>query len=69
MPTYYKFDYAILNAEGEVVDSSAAGEALSFVEGDGSMIPGLEKAVVGYGAQRGSVIVLWMAAKTINPHC
>ena len=47
MPTYYKFDYAILNAEGEVVDSSAAGEALSFVEGDGSMIPGLEKAVVG----------------------
>ena len=47
MPTYYKFNYAIRNDTGEVVDSSEAAEALFFVEGDGSMIPGLEKAVMG----------------------
>ena len=47
MPTYYKFNYALRNEAGEVVDSSEAAEALFFVEGDGSMIPGLEKAVTG----------------------
>lgn len=47
MPTYYKFNYALRNETGEVVDSSEAAEALFFVEGDGSMIPGLEKAVMG----------------------
>lgn len=47
MPTYYKFNYALRNDTGEVVDSSEAAEALFFVEGDGSMIPGLEKAVTG----------------------
>ncbi len=45
---YYRFDYALRNPEGEVVDSSAGGEALWFVEGDGRMIPGLEKAVMGH---------------------
>lgn len=44
---FYKFDYVIRNADGEMVDSSAAGEALSFVEGDGSMISGLEQALGG----------------------
>lgn len=48
--TFYKFDYVIRNADGEMVDSSAAGEALSFVEGDGSMIPGLEQALRGRAA-------------------
>ncbi|MDP6027311.1 MAG: peptidylprolyl isomerase [Pseudomonadales bacterium] len=47
MPMYYKFDYAIRNESDEIVDSSAGGEVLSFVEGDGSMIAGLEKAFVG----------------------
>lgn len=46
-PRYYKFDYAIRNEAGEVVDSSAGGEPLWFVEGDGRMIPGLERAVTG----------------------
>jgi len=48
--TFYKFDYVIRNADGEMVDSSAAGEALSFVEGDGAMIPGLEQALLGRAA-------------------
>jgi FKBP-type peptidyl-prolyl cis-trans isomerase SlyD len=47
MPRFYKFEYAIRNADGDVVDSSAGGEPLWFVEGDGRMIPGLEKALLG----------------------
>jgi len=47
MPGYYKFDYVIRNTEDEIVDSSAGGEALSFVEGDGSTIKGLEEALAG----------------------
>ncbi len=47
MAKYYKFDYVIRNADGESVDSSADGEALEFVEGDGTMIPGLERALKG----------------------
>jgi|APSaa5957512535_1039671.scaffolds.fasta_scaffold251039_1 FKBP-type peptidyl-prolyl cis-trans isomerase SlyD len=47
MPGYYKFDYVIRNANDEIVDSSAGGEALSFVEGDGSTIQGLENALMG----------------------
>jgi FKBP-type peptidyl-prolyl cis-trans isomerase SlyD len=47
MPGYYKFDYVIRNPNDEIVDSSAGGEALSFVEGDGSTIQGLEDALMG----------------------
>ena len=50
MPKYYRFDYAIKGHDGETVDSSAGGEALSFVEGDGTMIPGLERALEDHGA-------------------
>ena len=47
MPQFYKFDYVLKNTDGDLVDSSAGGEALQFVEGDGTMIPGLESAVSG----------------------
>ena len=47
MPGYYKFDYVIRDANGEIVDSSEGAEALSFVEGDGSTIQGLEDALMG----------------------
>lgn len=47
MPRYYKLDYVLRNTNGDMVDSSSGGEALAFVEGDGTMIPGLEKAVKG----------------------
>ena len=50
MPGYYKFDYVIRDADGEIVDSSAGGEALSFVEGDGSTIQGLQDALTGRSA-------------------
>ena len=47
---FYKFDYAIRDAEGHVVDTSKDGEPLSFVTGDGTMIPGLEAALSGRSA-------------------
>lgn len=47
MSMFYKFDYTIRSEAGDVVDSSAGGESLSFVEGDGSMIVGLENALLG----------------------
>lgn len=46
-PKYYSFDYSIMNDQGEVVDSSEGGEPLSFVEGDGTMIKGLQRALKG----------------------
>lgn len=45
MPRFFKIDYAIRNPEGDIVDSSEGAEPLTFVEGDGRAIPGLEKAL------------------------
>ncbi len=47
MPMFFKFDYAIRNEANEIVDSSDGGGSLSFVEGDGTMITGLENALIG----------------------
>lgn len=47
MPRYYRFDYSIRNADGEVVDASEGGAALAFVEGDSSTIIGLQNALAG----------------------
>lgn len=47
MPKFYKLDYRLLNPLGEEVDSSADGNPMAFVEGDGTMVPGLEAAVLG----------------------
>ncbi len=46
VPKYCCFDYSIMNDEGEEVDSSDGGEPLSFIEGDGTMIKGLERALI-----------------------
>jgi FKBP-type peptidyl-prolyl cis-trans isomerase SlyD len=47
MPHYYRFDYSIRNTDGEIIDGSEGGEALSFVEGDGNTITGLQNALAG----------------------
>ena len=47
MPRFYKLDYRLLNPLGEEVDSSTGGNPMAFVEGDGTMVPGLETAVLG----------------------
>ncbi len=41
------FHYTLTNAAGEVLDSSAGGEALVYLHGSGNIISGLEAALVG----------------------
>ena len=45
MPRFFKIEYAIRNADGDIVDSSEGAEPLTFIEGDGRAIRGLEKAL------------------------
>ena len=43
-----KFHYT-LKVDGEVIDSSAGGDPLSYVHGQGEIIPGLEQNLEGLG--------------------
>lgn len=43
-------DYTLTNAKGEVLDSSSKGHPLQFIQGQGQLIPGLEKALEGKAA-------------------
>ncbi len=40
-------DYTLRNDAGEILDSTADKEPLSFLQGSGSLIPGLEEALLG----------------------
>ncbi|WP_261841367.1 FKBP-type peptidyl-prolyl cis-trans isomerase [Aliamphritea ceti] len=42
--------YTLTNAEGEVLDSSAGGEPLAYLHGQGNIVPGLENALTGKSA-------------------
>jgi len=42
--------YTLTNDAGEVLDSSAGGEPLSYIHGGGNIIPGLEEALEGKGS-------------------
>ena len=39
--------YTLKDDSGEVLDSSAGGEPLAFIQGHGNLVPGLEKALEG----------------------
>jgi FKBP-type peptidyl-prolyl cis-trans isomerase SlyD len=41
------FHYTLKNAEGKVLDSSDGGEALSYLQGAGNIVPGLETLMLG----------------------
>lgn len=41
------FDYTLKNDEGQVLDSSEEREPLSYIQGNGELIPGLENALEG----------------------
>jgi len=47
MRRFYRVDYRLLDSTGELVDTSEGGTSLAFIEGDGTMMPGLEAAVIG----------------------
>ena len=48
--TVVTIHYMLTDEKGVVLDSSAGEEPLSFVHGAGTMIPGLEKALLGKSA-------------------
>lgn len=39
--------YTLTNDQGETLDSSAGGEPLAYLHGNGNLIPGLENALTG----------------------
>lgn len=43
-------DYTLTDDDGDVVDSSAGGEPLAYIQGIGQIIPGLENALEGKSA-------------------
>ncbi len=46
----YSINYNLKNAEGVVVDTSKGGEPLTFLEGSGQVVKGVEKALEGRSA-------------------
>ena len=68
--------YTLKDDSGTVLDSSAGGEPLAYIQGHGNLVPGLEKALEGksagdavqvtvapeqgYGARDQALIQLWM---------
>lgn len=56
--TVVEIDYKLHLGDGNVVDQSAEGEPLSYVQGAGQIVPGLEQALAGLGAgDRRQVVV------------
>lgn len=46
-PRVYSINYNLRNAEGVTVDTSEGGEPLTFLEGTGQVVKGIEKALEG----------------------
>jgi len=50
MPQLITFHYTLRTAEGRLLDTSQGGAPITFTEGDGTIIDGLEEAVRGLAA-------------------
>ena len=48
--TVASFHYTLTDAHGKVIDSSSKGEPLSYLQGAGNIVPGLEKKMIGHQA-------------------
>ncbi|MDX1800307.1 MAG: peptidylprolyl isomerase [Marinobacter sp.] len=48
-PAVYTVHYRLKNRAGEVIDTSEGGEPLTFLQGSGSVIQGIQEAVKGRG--------------------
>ena len=46
--TVVSFDYTLTDTAGKVLDTSTGGEPLSYLQGAGNIIPGLEKEMEGH---------------------
>ena len=54
--------YTLKDDAGAVIDSSAGGEPLAYIQGHGNLVPGLEKALEG--KQDGSTLAVTVAPCT-----
>jgi FKBP-type peptidyl-prolyl cis-trans isomerase SlyD len=43
-------EYSLHLGDGEVVDASAPGQSLAYIQGEGQIVPGLERALEGLSA-------------------
>lgn len=44
------FDYTLTDDDKDIIDSSTGGEPLAYIQGEGQIVPGLEKAMEGKNA-------------------
>ena len=54
--------YTLKNDSGAVLDSSAGGEPLAYIQGHGNLVSGLEKALEG--KEHGSSLAVVVARRT-----
>jgi FKBP-type peptidyl-prolyl cis-trans isomerase SlyD len=47
LPKIYSINYNLRNTEGVIVDTSKGGEPLTFIEGSGAVVKGVEKELSG----------------------
>lgn len=67
--TVVRIEYTLTLSDGEVVDSSADGGPLEFLQGAGEIIPGLEQALygMGVGEQKNLVVTPDLAYGEYDP--
>lgn len=53
-----RIDYTLKNASGEVLDTSAGGEPLTYLHGFSQIVPGLERELTGMEAGEGKDVVV-----------
>jgi len=51
-------DYSLHLGDGKVVDASSPGDPLSYLHGEGQIVPGLEKALEGLAAGEAKQVVV-----------
>lgn len=67
MPRVVTFHYTLRDPAGQVLDTSAGGEPIAFLEGAGQIIDGLDEQLRGEPAGRKTTVRV-LAAKAYGPH-
>lgn len=67
MPRVVSFHYTLRDPAGQVLDTSAGGEPIVFLEGAGQIIDGLDEQLRGEPAGRKTTVRV-PAAKAYGPH-
>lgn len=67
MPRVVTFHYTLRDPAGQVLDTSAGGEPIAFLEGAGQIIDGLDEQLRGEPAGRKTTVRV-PAAKAYGPH-